>query len=80
MDSNIDMKDTYRILNLKAPLDVDEPATKSYTDNNFLKTNGTKPMTHDLSLGSYRITHLVILQVMVMQLQKNTLTIWLTQN
>ena len=52
------MKDTYRILNLKAPLDVDEPATKSYTDNNFLKTNGTKPMTHDLSLGSYRITHL----------------------
>ena len=36
VDSNIDMKDTYRILNLKAPSDADEAATKSYTDNNFL--------------------------------------------
>ena len=58
VDSDIDMKDTYRILNLKSPSDADEAATKSYTDNNFLKTNGTKPMTQDLSLGSYRITHL----------------------
>ena len=58
VDSNIDMKDTYRILNLKTPSDVDEAATKSYADNNFLKTDGTKPMTQDLSLGSYRITHL----------------------
>ena len=52
------MKDTYRILNLKTSSDVDEAATKSYADNNFLKTDGTKPMTQDLSLGSYRITHL----------------------
>ena len=37
VDSNIDMKDTYRILNLKKPSDADEAATKSYTDNNFLK-------------------------------------------
>ena len=44
VDSNIDMKDTYRILNLKSPSDVDEAATKSYTDNNFLKTDGTKKM------------------------------------
>ena len=29
------MKDTYRILNLKAPSDADEPATKNYTDINF---------------------------------------------
>ena len=58
VDSNIDMKDTYRILNLKAPSDADEAATRSYADDNSLKTNGTKPMTHDLSLGSYRITHL----------------------
>ena len=35
IDSNIDMKDTYRILNLKDPSDSDEPATKNYTDNNF---------------------------------------------
>ena len=58
VDSNIDMKDTYRILNLKKPSGADEAATKSYTDNNLLKTDGTKPMTQDLSLGSYRITHL----------------------
>ena len=30
VDSNIDMKDTYRILHLKTPSDVDEAATKSY--------------------------------------------------
>ena len=45
VDSDIDMKDTYRILNLKLPSHVDEAATKSYADNNCLKTDGTKPMT-----------------------------------
>ena len=30
--SNIDMKDSFRILNLKAPSDADEPATKNYTE------------------------------------------------
>ena len=35
VDSNIDMKNTYHILNLKTPSDADEPATKSYTDNNW---------------------------------------------
>ena len=47
VDSDIDMKDTYRILNLKSPSDADEAATKSYTDHNFLKTGGTKPMKQD---------------------------------
>ena len=42
VNSEIDMKDTFRILNLKAPSDVDEAATKSYTDNNFLNLDGTK--------------------------------------
>ena len=28
IDSNIDMKDRFRILNLKHPVDADEPATK----------------------------------------------------
>ena len=37
VDSNIDMKDTYRILNLKVPSDAKEPATKNYTDNNFFR-------------------------------------------
>ena len=36
IDSNIDMKDTYRIFNLKSPSDGDEPATKQYADINFV--------------------------------------------
>ena len=44
VDSDIDMKDRYRILNLKAPSDADEAATKSYTDNNFLNLDGTKKL------------------------------------
>ena len=35
VDSNIDMKDRYRNLNLKSPLVADEPATKQYTDSTF---------------------------------------------
>ena len=35
IDSNIDMKDSFRILNLKTPSDADEPATKNYADSNF---------------------------------------------
>ena len=42
VNSDIDMKDRYRILKLKSPLDANEPATKSYTDNNFLNLDGTK--------------------------------------
>ena len=58
VDSNIDKKDTYRTLNLKAQSDADAAATKSYTDDNFLKTDGTKAMTQDLNLGAHRITRL----------------------
>ena len=36
VDSNIDMKDQFRILNLKHPVDADEPATKQYSTANFL--------------------------------------------
>ena len=35
VDSNIDMKDTFRILNLKSPSDADEPVTKNYAESNF---------------------------------------------
>ena len=42
VDSDIDMKDTYRIINLKLRSDVNEAATKSYTDNSFLNLDGTK--------------------------------------
>ena len=52
------MKDTYRILNLKAPSDVDEAATKSYTDNNFLNLDGTKKMTANLDMDNNQILNL----------------------
>ena len=41
VDSNIDMKDQFRILNLKHPVDADEPATKQYSDSKFLDRNGS---------------------------------------
>ena len=41
VDSNIDMKDTYRIQNLITPLDSKDPATKYYVDNTFLDRDGS---------------------------------------
>ena len=58
VDSNIDMKDTYRILHLKAPSDADEAATKSYTDNNFLNLDGTKKMTGNVDMDYNQIYNL----------------------
>ena len=58
VDSDIDMKDRYRILKLKSPSDVDEAATKSYTDNNFLNLDGTKKMTGNLDMDSKQILNL----------------------
>ena len=58
IDSNIDMKDTYRILNLKVPSDADEPATKNYTDNNFFLKNGSQPMTGSINMNNNKIVGL----------------------
>ena len=55
IDSNIDMKDSFRILNLKVPSDADEPATKSYADNNFFRKNGTSPMTGNINMNNNKI-------------------------
>ena len=52
------MKDTYRFQNLKEPSDVDEPATKSYTDNNFLNLDGTNNMTGNLDMDNNQILNL----------------------
>ena len=46
IDSNIDMKDTYCILNLKSPSDGDQPATKQYADIKI--TTATKIYTDNL--------------------------------
>ena len=58
VDSNIDMKDQYRILNLKHPLDADEPATKQYSDSRFLDRNGSRTMIGNLSMNNNKIIKL----------------------
>ena len=58
VDSNIDMKDTFRILNLKAPSDADEPATKQYADSHFFYRDGSHPMTGDVNMNNNRIKNL----------------------
>ena len=48
VDSDIDMKDRFRIKNLITPQDSKDPATKYYVDNTFLDTDGSYPMKGDL--------------------------------
>ena len=55
IDSNIDMKDQYRILNLKHPVDADEPATKQYSDSSFLNRDGSRTMIGNLSMNNNKI-------------------------
>ena len=55
VDSNIDMKDRFRILNLKHPVDADEPATKQYSDSRFLDRNGSRTMIGNLSMNNNKI-------------------------
>ena len=58
VDSNIDMKDSYRILNLKAPSDADEPATKQYADIRFFFRDGSHPLTGDVNMNNNKIKNL----------------------
>ena len=58
VDSNIDMKDTYRITNLITPLDSKDPATKYYVDNTFLDRDGSYPMKGNLNMDNNRIFNL----------------------
>ena len=46
VDSNIDMKDRYRILNLKHPVD---------SDSRFLDRNGSRTMIGNLSMNNNKI-------------------------
>ena len=55
VDSDIDMKDNYRIKNLKTPLDSKDPATKYYVDNTFLDRDGSYPMKGNLDMNNNRI-------------------------
>ena len=58
VDSNIDMKNTYRITNLSTPLDGKEPPTKDYVDNTFLDRDGSYPMKGNLNMDNNRIFNL----------------------
>ena len=58
VDSNIDMKDQYRIQNLVTPLDSKDPATKYYVDNTFLDRDGSYPMKGNLNMDNNRIFNL----------------------
>ena len=58
VDSNIDMKDTYRIQNLITPQDSKGPATKYYVDNTFLDRDGSYPMKGNLNMDNNRIFNL----------------------
>ena len=49
----------HKILNLRTPTSNSEPTTKSYTDSNFLKLDGTKKMTGNLDMNSKQIDNLV---------------------
>ena len=60
VDSNIDMKDSFRILNLKAPSDADEPVTKNYAESNFFYRDGSQPMTGDIDMNNKKIENLPI--------------------
>ena len=55
VDSNIDMKDRYRITNLKHPVDADEPATKQYSDSKFLDRDGSRTMIGNLDMNNNKI-------------------------
>ena len=58
VDSNIDMKDTYRIQNLITPQDSKDPATKYYVDNTFLDRDGSYPVKGNLNMDNNRIFNL----------------------
>ena len=58
VDSNIDMKVTYRIQNLKVPIDADEPATKQYADIRFFYRDGSHPMTGNVNMNNNQINNL----------------------
>ena len=58
VDSDIDMNHRYRIQNLKAPIDADEPATKQYADIRFFYRDGSHPMTGNVDMNNNRILNL----------------------
>ena len=57
VDSNINMRNSFRIINLRSPIDSDEPATKQYADSTFLDRDGSRSMIGDLSMNNKKIVN-----------------------
>ena len=55
---NLDINKKRDILKLAQPNGDDQPTTKIYTDNNFLKLNGDGAMAGPLNMSNNKITHL----------------------
>ena len=58
MQDNLDMNNN-RIYNLAQPNGNNQPATKKYTDTNFLFRNGDSAMAGPLNMSNNRITNVV---------------------
>ena len=58
VDSNIDMKNSFRILNLKTPSNSSEPVTKNYAESNFFYRDGSKTMSGDIDMNNKKIKNL----------------------
>ena len=58
VDSNIDMKDTYRITSLTTPLDGKDPATKIYVDNTLVDRDDSYPMKGNLNMNNNQILNI----------------------
>ena len=58
VDSNIDMKDSFRILSLKTPSNASEPVTKNYAESNFFHRDGSKTMSGDIDMNNKKIKNL----------------------
>ena len=59
VDSNIEMNDSYRILNLPTPSDADEPATKQQADINFFYRDASHPMTGNVNMNNNKLEKLL---------------------
>jgi hypothetical protein len=64
MYKELDMNTSNKIINLAHPTLQQDACTKYYTDNasvntNYLKRDGTLPMTGNLQMGSFNITNLL---------------------
>ena len=49
-----------KIINLTLPTNIEDAVNKQYTDDNFLKLDGSTPLAGDLNIGTHKITDLAL--------------------